>query len=242
MAKRAQGSNGRPFRRSYRTFVAIGRWEAVPFWDAPPPVLRYGEAALGASVLIGAGALASRGVWPAEIRVFRWANELPDEAFRAVWAPMQYGTFGAVPALAVLALARRRAPLAVAVAAAGTTAWVLAKAVKPIVAAGATGRDPDGRSSARERGRGSRLPLRPLRRLGRIDHRHLAACRRRVAPRLHRARGFRARRADVRGSAPAAGRPRRIGARTRCRVARQPRRPSVIPQVSGPRGRGRVRP
>jgi membrane-associated phospholipid phosphatase len=158
MAKRAQGSNGRPFRRSYRTFVAIGRWEAVPFWDAPPPVLRYGEAALGASVLIGAGALASRGVWPAEIRVFRWANELPDEAFRAVWAPMQYGTFGAVPALAVLALARRRAPLAVAVAAAGTTAWVLAKAVKPIVAAGATGRDPDGRSSARERGRDLGFP------------------------------------------------------------------------------------
>jgi membrane-associated phospholipid phosphatase len=93
-------------------------------------------AVLGASVLIGAGALASRGVSPPEIRVFRRANELPDEAFRAVWAPMQYGTFGAVPALAVLALARRRVPLAVAVAAAGTTAWVLAKAVKPIVGRG----------------------------------------------------------------------------------------------------------
>ena len=93
-------------------------------------------AVLGTSVLIGSGILARRAITPTEIRIFRWANGLPDEAFRAVWGPMQYGTFGAVPALAALALARRRFGLDSAVAAAGTTAWVLAKAVKPIVGRG----------------------------------------------------------------------------------------------------------
>jgi undecaprenyl-diphosphatase len=86
--------------------------------------------------LIGTGALARRAVTPAEIRVFRWANGLPDEAYRAIWVPMQYGTFGTVPVLSALALVRRRFALASAVAAAGTTAWVLAKAVKPVVVRG----------------------------------------------------------------------------------------------------------
>ena len=93
-------------------------------------------AVLAASLLIGTGYLARRAMTPTEIRAFRRVNELPDEAFRAVWVPMQYGTFGAVPALAVLALARRRFPMAAAVAAAGTSAWMLAKAVKPIVGRG----------------------------------------------------------------------------------------------------------
>jgi glycosyltransferase 2 family protein len=91
-------------------------------------------AVLGVSVLIGTGVLARRAVTPTEIRALRRVNELlPDEAFRAVWVPMQYGTFGAVPAIAVLALARRRVPLASAVAAAGTAAWLLAKVAKPVV-------------------------------------------------------------------------------------------------------------
>ena len=93
-------------------------------------------AALGTAVLIGTGALARRNLTPTETRVFRWANRLPDDVFRAIWLPMQYGTFGTVPALAALALARRRFGLASAVAAAGTTAWVLAKAAKPVVGRG----------------------------------------------------------------------------------------------------------
>ena len=46
---------------------------------------------------------------------------------------MQYGTFGTIPALAVLGLVRRRPRLAAAIAAGGTAAWTLAKAVKPLV-------------------------------------------------------------------------------------------------------------
>jgi undecaprenyl-diphosphatase len=46
---------------------------------------------------------------------------------------MQYGTFGTVPAASVIALARRRPRLALAIAFGGTAAWVLAKALKPVV-------------------------------------------------------------------------------------------------------------
>ena len=89
--------------------------------------------AVGAGVLLGAAALARRAISEVEIRVFRGANGLPDEAFRPVWVPMQYGTFGTVPAAAAFALARRRPRLALAIAAGGTAAWLGAKAVKPIV-------------------------------------------------------------------------------------------------------------
>jgi membrane-associated phospholipid phosphatase len=49
---------------------------------------------------------------------------------------MQYGTFGAVPGAAAVALARRRPRLALGIATGGTAAWVLAKAAKPIVGRG----------------------------------------------------------------------------------------------------------
>ena len=91
---------------------------------------------LGCAVFVGAGALARRRVTGTEARIFRWANGLPEGAFRAIWLPMQYGTFGAVPALAGLAFARRRLRLAVEIAAAGTGAWVLAKAAKAVVGRG----------------------------------------------------------------------------------------------------------
>ena len=51
----------------------------------------------------------------------------------AVWPPMQYGTFGTVPALAAIALARRRPRMAAALAASGTAGWLVAKAVKRVV-------------------------------------------------------------------------------------------------------------
>ena len=91
---------------------------------------------LGGAVLAGTAALARRAVAPAEARIFERANALPDAAFRAIWVPMQYGTFGAVPALAGVALAGRRYALSAAIAAAGTSAWILAKVVKPAVGRG----------------------------------------------------------------------------------------------------------
>lgn len=88
---------------------------------------------LGVGVLLGAAALARRPLSRIEIRLFRRVNGLPEDAYRAIWVPMQYGTFGTVPAAAVLALFRRRPRLALAIAGGGTAAWLGAKAVKPIV-------------------------------------------------------------------------------------------------------------
>lgn len=89
--------------------------------------------AVGVGVLLGAAALARRPISRVETRVFRGANGLPEDAYRPIWVPMQYGTFGTVPAAAVLAFARRRPRLALAIAGGGTAAWLGAKAVKPIV-------------------------------------------------------------------------------------------------------------
>ncbi len=88
--------------------------------------------ALGVGILLGAAALARRPLSQIETRVFRRVNGLPEDAYRAIWVPMQYGTFGTVPAAATVALARRRPRLALAIAGGGTAAWLLAKAVKPI--------------------------------------------------------------------------------------------------------------
>lgn len=88
---------------------------------------------LGVGILLGAAVLARRPLSQIETRVFRRVNGLPGDAYRAIWVPMQYGTFGTVPAAAALALARRRPRLALAIAGGGTAAWFLAKAVKPIV-------------------------------------------------------------------------------------------------------------
>jgi membrane-associated phospholipid phosphatase len=95
-----------------------------------------GHLAFGVGTVLGTAALARRRVTPAEIRIFRMANGLPDEAYPVIWVPMQYGTLGTVPATAALALARRRPRLAVAIGVGGTAAWVLAKAAKPIVGRG----------------------------------------------------------------------------------------------------------
>jgi len=83
--------------------------------------------AFGVGTLLGAAALARRPITPTEIRTFREANELPGRVYGAIWIPMQFGTFGTVPAVAALALARRRPRLALAMAAGGTAAWVLAR-------------------------------------------------------------------------------------------------------------------
>jgi undecaprenyl-diphosphatase len=92
--------------------------------------------ALGLGILVGSGALARRPRSSTEVEIFRGANELPSEAFPAIWTVMQYGTFGTVPVAAGVALAARRPRLAVSIAAGGTAAWVTAKLAKRVVARG----------------------------------------------------------------------------------------------------------
>jgi undecaprenyl-diphosphatase len=92
--------------------------------------------ALGVGVMLLAAAMARRPLAQAEVRGFRIANDLPDESYPIIWVPMQYGTFGAVPVTAAIALARRRPRLALAISAGGTTAWLLAKAAKVVVERG----------------------------------------------------------------------------------------------------------
>jgi undecaprenyl-diphosphatase len=66
-----------------------------------------------------------------EERVFRAANRAPDTWRMPVRTVMQAGTFATVPAAASLALLAKKRPLALALASGGTSAWLLAKAVKP---------------------------------------------------------------------------------------------------------------
>lgn len=89
--------------------------------------------ALGAAGLLATSAVARRGLPAAERDAFRAANDVPVEAYPVLWAPMQYGTFGTAPALAAVAALRGRHRLAVSLVAAGTLAWVGAKAVKRVV-------------------------------------------------------------------------------------------------------------
>jgi undecaprenyl-diphosphatase len=101
-----------------------------------PSVRNLAGLAAGIGVLLGTAKLARRPRSRVETRVFRLVNGIPGWAYPAVWPPMQYGTFGTVPAAAALALVRRRPQLALAIGAGGTAAWVLAKAVKPLVGRG----------------------------------------------------------------------------------------------------------
>ena len=91
---------------------------------------------VGLGVLVGSALVARRPRGGSEIDLFRSANDLPNEAFPAVWTAMQYGTFGAVPVAAIVALLARKPRLAGSLAVGGTAAWVTAKAAKRIVARG----------------------------------------------------------------------------------------------------------
>ena len=99
----------------------------------PRQKLRVAGLAAGIGTLLAAAALARRPLTQTEVRAFRIANGLPDAGYPAIWVPMQYGTFGTVPAAACVALARGRPRLALAIGVGGTAAWILAKAAKPIV-------------------------------------------------------------------------------------------------------------
>jgi membrane-associated phospholipid phosphatase len=92
--------------------------------------------ALGSGVLAGSALLARRARSETEIEIFRSANDLPNEVFLPIWTVMQYGTFGAVPVVAAVAVAARKPRLAASIAVGGTAAWVTAKAAKRVVARG----------------------------------------------------------------------------------------------------------
>jgi membrane-associated phospholipid phosphatase len=87
-------------------------------------------------VLAGSALLARQVRSKTEIEIFRAVNDLPNEAFPPVWTAMQYGTFGAVPVVAAMAVAARKPRLAASIAVGGTAAWITAKAVKQVVARG----------------------------------------------------------------------------------------------------------
>jgi membrane-associated phospholipid phosphatase len=89
--------------------------------------------ALGTAGLLATASAARRGLAPGEEDVFRAVNGLPDEVYPAIWGPMQYGTLGTTPVLAAIAAVRGRRPLALAVLAAGSIAWVAAKGIKAAV-------------------------------------------------------------------------------------------------------------
>jgi membrane-associated phospholipid phosphatase len=92
--------------------------------------------AVGLGVLVGSALVARGPRGESEIEIFRSANDLPSGAFPPIWTAMQYGTFGAVPVAATVALMARRPRLAGSLALGGTAAWVTAKAAKRVVARG----------------------------------------------------------------------------------------------------------
>ena len=88
-----------------------------------------GAAGVGATALLAA----REGLSTLERDVFEAVNGLPQTATPGLWVVMQAGSFPAVFVAAGLALVAQRPRLAVALAAGGTTTWLLAKAVKQVV-------------------------------------------------------------------------------------------------------------
>jgi membrane-associated phospholipid phosphatase len=78
---------------------------------------------------------AREGIDEREREAFRAANRV-SLGYRAVWVPMQYGTFATVPTLAGLAFARRRPRLGTGLLLAGTSAYAFAKVAKRYVGRG----------------------------------------------------------------------------------------------------------
>jgi undecaprenyl-diphosphatase len=69
-----------------------------------------------------------------ELHWFGVVNRLPDGLHSPVWAVMQLGALGAVPATAAVALLAGNRRLATRLAVGGTVAWATAKVVKRVVA------------------------------------------------------------------------------------------------------------
>lgn len=72
-------------------------------------------------------------IGPRELRVFRAANDLPDDLYQVLWVVMQGGAVGAAPAAAVAAGLAGRPALARRLLLSGGGSWLLAKVVKRFV-------------------------------------------------------------------------------------------------------------
>jgi membrane-associated phospholipid phosphatase len=95
------------------------------------------HAGIGAAGVAATAALAAeQGLSGFERDVFEAVNGLPQTATPGLWVVMQAGSLAAVFVTAGLALAARRPRLALALAAGGTTTWLLAKVVKQLVERG----------------------------------------------------------------------------------------------------------
>ena len=90
----------------------------------------------GASGFAVTAVMARGGIGERERAAFHAVNDLSSLDDRAVWVPMQYGTFATVPALAGLAFARKRPRLGAGLLIGGTSAYVLAKVAKRYVGRG----------------------------------------------------------------------------------------------------------
>jgi glycosyltransferase 2 family protein len=96
----------------------------------PRRALRFG---IGSALFLVSLAEARGGRLPAyEELIFRRVNGASDRLRVPVRAVMQAGTFATVPAVAAVALLTGRRRLAASLLAAGTAAWLTAKAAKPL--------------------------------------------------------------------------------------------------------------
>lgn len=86
-----------------------------------------------AALLVTATAVRRDRVSPAEVRVFRVVNGLPDAWHAPAWVVMQLGTLGAAPAAAGAAWLAGDRDLAGRLLVSGTATWALSKLVKQIV-------------------------------------------------------------------------------------------------------------
>ena len=88
----------------------------------------------GIALALCSGLPVSGGGVPAwEEAIFRAINDLPDFLYRPVWVLMQFGSFFAIAAVAVVALAARRFRLAIGLGIAGLSVYLLAQLLKQIV-------------------------------------------------------------------------------------------------------------
>jgi hypothetical protein len=155
----------------------------------------------------------TRTLHPAEVRVFRTANEAADELGPPVRAVMQLGTFGAVPALAAVLVALGRRRTAAEILVSGTAAWVLAKKAKPLAGRPRPAPRPRIGPDARIDRWGPRVGFRSRNRLDDACPDARARGPRMGASPTGRRRCDYGLRADVRRCSPAARSPRRRGTR-----------------------------
>jgi undecaprenyl-diphosphatase len=90
---------------------------------------------IGASLAVFTAAVAlarRRSIHPADAKLFRALNRLPDRLHVAVWPVMQAGSLAAVPISAAVVARFGSKRLAMRMGAAGLAAWLAGKAAKPL--------------------------------------------------------------------------------------------------------------